>query len=138
MQDCFRQHPEIYGSEMDDDDDGHEGDTELSSPRINDDSASSRPSAGDKLTPSIDQADHQTETNPPSPFKSAPSHPQVDESLRDSQHLPDSPQPSSSALKPASPHERSKGSESSAAPNLLQNAEPKTDEKLPSTVTLSS
>ena len=123
MQDCFRRHPETYGSEMDDDDDRYEGDTEPPSYPI-DDSANSPSSPGDTPTPPNDQTDQRTENNPPSPQSASP-HPQVDEPSIYPQPPLDPPQPSSSsALQPASPaHERNRESEPIAAPNSLSDAE---------------
>lgn len=119
MQDCFRQHPDIYGNELDDDDDGYEGDTEPPSPEI-DDSASSRPSAGDNATSTneVDQPSGDKMTSP----KSTPPHPQVDEPSRYPQPPPDPPQPSSSAFKPVPFHERANENEP-VAPNPVHDVD---------------
>lgn len=129
MQDCFRQHPETYGSELDDDDDeGYEGDDEPPASETVD-STNSRPSARDRAS-LPDEVDQPSTNNPP-PSKSTPSnevdqpsannlpppkstrlHPQVDEPSIYPQTPSDPPQrASSSASQSGSPNDRASVSE---------------------------
>ena len=106
MQDCFRQHPDIYGSELEDDDDfeGYEGDNEPRSPDFDDSASSSRPSASD--TALAPRQGDQTSEKPTSSPKSARLNPEVDEP---SIYPPTPPVPfqsSSDASQPASPNEQ--------------------------------
>lgn len=79
MQDCFRQHPDVYGAELDDDEDNTENPNQTIDPQVDEPSVfHPPPPAASTRSPEVDEPS----IYQPPPPSTLPINPQVDEPSR--------------------------------------------------------